>query len=140
MRNSTIGNSVPQPGPNVPLWSFCAVLIVIAFKHFVADFMLQTNWIAHGKERNEGWLAPLTVHVLCHAALTLGLALVIAPRLWWLAIVDLAVHATIDRGKTVVAHRGGWSMTQAQFWWLIGGDQWLHQVTNVGIAAAFFAL
>lgn len=117
---------MPQLGPTVPLWSFCAVLLAITFKHFVADFALQTNWIAHGKERNEGWLAPLTVHVLRHAVLTLGVALVIAPRLWWLAAVDFAIHMTIDRCKTLAAHGGGWSMTQAQFWWLIGCDQWLH--------------
>ena len=129
-----------QLGPTVPLWPFCAVLLAITVKHFVADFLLQTNWIARGKERGKGWLAPLTVHVLCHAVLTLGLALVLAPRLWWLAAVDFAIHITVDRCKTLVAHRGGWLMTQAQFWWLMGCDQWLHQVTNIGIAAAFFTL
>jgi hypothetical protein len=110
----------------------------MAFKHFVADFLLQTNWIAHGKERSEGWFAPLAVHVLCHAALTLVIALAIAPRLWWLAPVDLVVHAAIDRGKSVVAHRGGWDPSQGAFWWLIGFDQFLHQATNIALAAAFF--
>jgi hypothetical protein len=115
-------------------------MLVVALKHFVADFVLQTHWIAHGKERCEGWLAPLAVHALCHAVLTLGIALAVAPRLWWLALVDLVVHAAIDRGKTIIARRGGWGVDQGGFWRLLGADQFLHQVTNIGIVAALFAL
>ena len=112
----------------------------MALKHFVADFVLQTNWIAHGKERVEGWQGPLAVHVLCHAGLTLLIALAIAPRLWWLALIDLVVHTVIDRTKTVVGHWSGCEKTQARYWWLFGFDQFLHQVTNIALAAAFFAL
>jgi hypothetical protein len=111
----------------------------MAVKHFVADFVLQTHWIAHGKERGEGWLAPLAIHALCHATLTLCIVLVAAPRLWWLALADFIVHAAIDRSKTLIAQRGGWSMNEAGFWWLLGADQFLHQVTNVAIVAALFA-
>ena len=127
-----------QIGPSVPLWTFCGLLVVFAFKHFVADFVLQTNWIAHGKERVVGWFAPLAVHVLGHAALTLLIALAIAPRLWWLALADLVVHAAIDRGKSVTGHWGRWEIGQGAFWWLMGFDQFLHQVTNIAWTAAFF--
>jgi Protein of unknown function (DUF3307) len=129
-----------QLGPAVPLWSACALLLVMAFKHFVADFVLQTKWIAHGKEARQGWLAPLAVHVLCHAALTLAIALAIAPRLWWLALVDLVVHATIDRGKSLAGHWGGWTVEDSAYWWLLGFDQFLHQATNIALTAAFLAL
>jgi len=131
---------VPQFSQSVPLWGFCALLVVITFKHFVADFLLQTNWIAHGKERREGWQLPLAVHVLCHAGLTLIIALVVAPRLWWLALVELVVHAAIDHGKTSISCREGWAPNKMQFWWLLGFDQFLHQVTNIALAAAFFLL
>jgi Protein of unknown function (DUF3307) len=131
---------VSQLGPPVPLWSFCALLFVVALKHFVADFLLQTNWIARGKERREGWFAPLAVHVLCHATLTLLIALTIAPRLWWLAPADLVIHWGIDRAKTLTGLWGGWNPGQGQFWWLMGFDQFLHQATNIAVAAAFFAL
>ena len=129
---------MPWSGPLVPLGTFCALLLVMAFKHYVADFMLQTNWIAHGKERTEGWAAPLAVHVLCHAGLTLLIALVIAPRLWWLALVEIVVHGVIDHAKTTIANRGGWTPGQLQFWWLLGFDQFLHQATNIALAAAFY--
>ena len=128
-----------QIGPLVPLWTFCTVLVVMALKHFVADFVLQTNWIAHGKERCDGWLAPLAVHTLCHAFLTLCIVLAVAPRLWWLAFVDFAAHAAIDRTKSIIAGRGRWGMDEARFWWLLGFDQFMHQVTNVALVAALFA-
>lgn len=127
---------MPQPDPSVPLWSFCALLLVITLKHYVADFPLQTSWIARGKERREGWFAPLAVHVLCHAVLMLAIALAVAPRLWWLALADLVVHATIDRTKSLTGLWGGWNVDQAQYWWLMGFDQFLHQTTNIVWAAA----
>jgi hypothetical protein len=90
-------------------------------------------------ERREGWFAPFAIHVLCHAALTLAIALAIAPRLWWLALVDLVVHAAIDRAKTLTGLWGGWGVDKTKFWWLMGFDQFLHQATNIALAAAFFA-
>ena len=128
---------MPQPGPSIPIWPFCALLLAMAVKHFVADFLLQTNWIARGKERRTGWGAPLAVHALIHGVATLLIALAIAPRLWWLGLADFAIHWTIDRAKTLVSLRGGWSADQAPFWWVIGFDQFLHQVTNIALAAAF---
>ncbi len=112
----------------------------MAIKHYAADFLLQTTWMARGKERSPGWFAPLAAHVLCHAGFTLVIALLVAPRLWWLALVDMVLHATIDRGKTLIARRGGWDAQRAEFWWLIGFDQLLHQITNIALVAAFFVL
>jgi hypothetical protein len=112
----------------------------MAFKHFVADFLLQTSWIAHGKERTEGWMAPLAIHVLCHAGLTLCIALVLAPRLWWLAPAEFVVHATIDHCKTLVGNYEKLDFKRPQYWWLLGFDQFLHQVTNIALAAAFYLL
>ena len=129
-----------QAGPSVPLWTLYGLLLLFAFKHYVADFMLQTSWIAHGKERVTGWFAPLAVHVLAHGVLTLAIALTLAPRLWWLALVDVVVHATIDRCKSLLGNWGSWKPTEGQFWWLMGFDQFLHQATNIALAAAFFAI
>ncbi len=131
---------VPQTGPLVSLWTCCALLLVMAFKHFLADFPLQTAWIARGKERRVGWFAPLAVHVLIHAALTLGVALAVAPRLWWLALADLAIHATIDRCKSLISQWGGWDASRSEFWFVLGFDQFLHQATNIAVAAALLAL
>lgn len=117
-----------------------ALSAALAVKHGLADFLLQTSWMARGKERSTGWALPLVAHVLCHAVLMLALLLAVAPRLWWLAGIDFALHVAIDRGKSLAAQRGGWQPDRPQFWWLLGLDQFLHQLTNVGLAAAIVLL
>ncbi len=131
---------MPSPNVTVPLGSFCALLLAMTVKHFVADFLLQNHWMALGKEQRDSWMAPLCVHVSCHAGLTLLIALVVAPRLWWLALVDLVIHAGVDRSKGMIGKRCRWEMSKWQYWWLLGFDQFLHQVTNIGLSAAFFLL
>lgn len=114
--------------------------MVFGTKHVLADFILQTTWMARGKERPSGWVPPLLAHAACHAVLTLAITLVALPRLWWLSLIDLAVHLAIDRSKTLLAQRSGWSPDQPQFWWLLGFDQYLHQITNLWLAAALLLL
>lgn len=114
--------------------------VAFATKHVLADFVFQTNWMARGKEQPSGWGPPLLAHALCHAVLTLAITLVTVPRLWWLSLIDLGVHLAIDRSKTLLAQRGGWRPDQAQFWWLLGFDQYLHQLTNLSLAAALLVL
>lgn len=109
---------------------------VMAAKHVAADFLLQTDWMARGKDRVDGWALPLAAHAGVHALGTLAVALVARPSLWWLALVDFAIHGLIDRGKALVSHRTRWQVTDARFWWLLGFDQFLHQLTNIGLAAA----
>ncbi|WP_246735993.1 DUF3307 domain-containing protein [Enterovirga aerilata] len=117
-------------------------VLTVAFtvKHFLADFVLQTGWIAIGKDCRGDWFKPLAAHVAIHAGLALAIVLVVAPRLWWLAAIDLVVHFGVDRGKSVVGRWGGWTPHDARYWWLFGFDQLLHQVTNIGLAYALAVL
>lgn len=124
----------------VPVWTVTAFAAVMAIKHYLADFLFQTTWMARGKERENGWLWPLIAHVGCHAALTLAVALVVAPRLWWLALVDVAVHFTVDRAKAIVGRRTALVPARAPFWWLMGFDQLLHGLTDLGLVTAFLSL
>jgi hypothetical protein len=32
------------------IWMMALLAIVMATKHYIADFLFQTKWIAHGKE------------------------------------------------------------------------------------------
>ncbi len=130
------GTNVSPASPGAAVAATAGLAMVFALKHYVADFLLQTGPMARGKERLQGWFWPLLAHASCHAALTLLISLAVAPRLWWLAFIDLAVHLAIDHGKTSLARWGQWKTDQAQFWWLLGFDQLLHQLTNIGLAAA----
>jgi hypothetical protein len=117
----------------VPLSTLAALMVAMAAKHYLIDFVVQTDWMARGKERVAGWAAPLAVHAGTHALGTLAIALLYKPGLWWLALVDFVVHGLIDRAKTLVAHRTRWPMTDPRFWWLMGFDQFLHQLTNIAL-------
>jgi hypothetical protein len=117
----------------VPVLSFVSLATAMAGKHFVADFVLQTGWMARRKERPTGWVGPLAAHALCHGSLTLIVALAVAPALWWLALLDLGTHFMVDRAKASLTAWSCWTPAQARYWWLFGFDQMLHQLTNIAI-------
>ncbi len=124
------------PVPTAALLATCVLMTAMAAKHFLADFVLQTDWMARGKERVDGWVLPLAAHAGIHALGTLLVALAVRPTLWWLALVDFLVHGLVDRGKALTSQRARWQVTDARFWWLLGFDQLLHQLTNIGLVAA----
>ena len=129
-----------QIASDLLIWAVALFII----KHLLSDFILQTSWMAKGKEQTAGWFAPLLAHIAVHAAGTLLIALLLAPQLAWLAIVDLIVHGLIDRSKTLIQKRQQLKIEQAAYWWLFGIDQTLHHLTHlvfaVWIAAAASAL
>ncbi|MDP4024013.1 DUF3307 domain-containing protein [Methylobacterium sp. NEAU 140] len=123
----------------VPVGAFALLLLALEVKHLGADFLLQTGWMAQGKERVRGWPAPLAAHAGLHALGTLLIVLAVKPGLWWLAPADFVIHGAVDRGKALVGQRTRFAVTDARFWWLMGFDQFLHQVTNIAIALILIA-
>jgi hypothetical protein len=111
-------------------------MLLLTFKHVIADFVLQTSWMAIGKDQKKGWALPLLAHCLVHLALGLALILIVAPRFWFVAFIDFAIHITVDRAKGFCAstfdvtleHQHPW------FWTLIGVDQALHHLTGFGLS------
>ena len=112
--------------------SLIALYVAFRIKHYVCDFMLQTDWMAltKGKPGMDGYRA-LFSHTLIHAIGTLLITLVFAPSLWWLALVDLAVHSVIDRVKGLLTYRRGWTPKDTIFWWTFGLDQEAHNFTHL---------
>ena len=111
-----------------------AAFVAFVAKHFLADFLFQTDWMATGKDRRQGWLMPLAAHAGTHGAMTAALFLAVAPPLAWLGLVDAVVHGIIDRSKSVAARGKDLTPRQTAFWWLFGADQTLHHLTHVGLA------
>ncbi len=113
---------------------FTLLLLYMAFraKQFICDFILQTDWMAlnKGKPGREGYEA-LLMHAGTHAAGSLLIALVFAPAMWWLCILDLIVHSLVDRVKGVITYRAGWTYQDRMFWWSFGLDQEAHNFTHV---------
>lgn len=123
----------------VALSWFVGLAALFVLKHFIADFLLQTGWMASGKERSKNWAIPLAVHAGIHGAATVLVCAAVAPRLVWLGGVDFVVHSVIDRGKALATRAAGADTEQAIYWWILGLDQTLHQLTNLGFAFALVA-
>lgn len=119
---------------SVPVGALVGWMLVLTFKHVIADFVLQNSWMALGKDQKIGWAAPLLAHCLVHFAVALVLILIIAPRFWFLALVDFAIHIVIDRAKGLVASKFDVTVEHPWFWTLIGVDQALHHLTGFGLS------
>ena len=67
---------------------------------------------------------------------SLALILMVAPRFWFVAFVDFAIHITVDRIKGIIASRFGVTLENEHpwFWTLIGVDQALHHLTGFGLS------
>ena len=109
-------------------------MAVLTVKHVIADFVLQNSWMAIGKDQKTGWALPLLAHCLVHLALALVLVLVIAPRFWFVAFIDFAIHIAVDRAKGFCASTFNVTQEHPWFWTLIGVDQALHHLTGFGLS------
>ena len=90
--------------------------------------------MAHGKERPEGWFAPLFAHVCVHAVATAIIFAAVAPAYIWIAVVDFVIHFAIDRAKGLLNRAFDTGPSKTGFWWLIGIDQTMHHLTHLGFA------
>lgn len=125
---------VPAFSESVALSALTGWFVAFTVKHVVADFLLQTHWMAVGKDQAKGWAKPLLIHCLIHGVLTTLMVAAVAPALWFVGLIDFAIHIAIDRAK-------GWTVAHfhvtndhAAFWWLIGIDQALHHLTGFALA------
>src|SRR3978361_1442925 len=89
-------------------------MLVLTVKHVIADFVLQNSWMAIGKDQKTGWALPLLAHCLVHLAGAMALILLIAPRFWFVAIIDFVIHITVDRAKGLCASTPGVTLEAAR--------------------------
>jgi len=111
------------------------LLLLLQVKHFVIDFPLQTKyqWSNKGTYGHSGGL----LHALLHGIGTfLCIAIVVLdiPSAIILSFADMIIHYHIDWAKMNINKKMTWGpTTHEQFWWLLGLDQLLHQVTYIGM-------
>ena len=126
--------------PETAVASALVFLLLLQLKHFVCDGPLQTKQMVHEKGIYGQPLGLL--HAGLHAvgtfivciAMGLGLQTALA-----LAAVDGVIHYHIDFIKESFVRARDWSFGNAQFWWAMVGDQFLHNVTYIGLTAYVFA-
>jgi hypothetical protein len=116
------------------------VLLVLEIKHFIFDYPLQTPYQLRNKVTygHAGGLLHAGLHVLGTSAIFL----VVRPSLGvGLAILagEFLVHYHLDWAKGQLTMRSGLTVKDGPYWWAIGVDQLLHQVTYLAIAAILMA-
>lgn len=116
------------------------LLIAFQIKHFVADYLLQTEYML-GKFKLKGWVRPLAEHAFVHAACTCIIGLVamgITPIPNWaacvyagfIAVIDFGIHFIVDRIKASPNLLGRWTPAERPFWLSLGADQMAHHLTH----------
>ena len=119
---------------SVPVGALVGWMVLLTVKHIIADFVLQNSWMAIGKDQKKGWALPLLAHCLVHFAVAMTLILIIAPKFWFVAVIDFLIHITVDRAKGLCTSTFRVTYEHPWFWTLIGIDQALHHLTGFGLA------
>jgi hypothetical protein len=108
------------------------LLALFGIKHFVADFLMQYDYML--REKGIYGATGGVHHAGVHACLTF---LILVPfvagadQLLILPLVDFVAHYHIDWVKQKLNR--GYTYTDRQFWIWLGADQALHYLTYVGI-------
>jgi hypothetical protein len=125
-------------GSDVLIMSIIILLLLIQTKHLLVDWCWQPDYEVHNKG-TYGHFGGIR-HGLKNA---IGTALCFVPFVGWYSVVaicliDFVVHYHIDffKMKTNSAMKWG-PLTHAQFWWLTGFDQYLHQMTYILLIVIF---
>lgn len=113
-----------------------AFILLIAFqiKHFVADFPLQLPFMLRKHAAGWDFVWPLAVHCAVHAFMTFAIVIYVRPSLWYLAVLDFAVHFVMDRIKAGPKFLGRFNDSRkTSYWAAFGFDQMVHHLTHLYI-------
>ena len=102
------------------------MLILLFIKHFIADFVLQTNKTAKSKHKYL-YLS----HSMNHGLLTFGIAVMFVDlyTAFSLSCLDFAIHHNVDYIKVKLSKK--YTQADRLYWIYFGADQLLHSLTYV---------
>jgi Protein of unknown function (DUF3307) len=109
------------------------LLSLFQIKHLVCDFFLQApyQYLNKGKYGHPGGL----LHVGIHCMGSIWVMAACRPdlhRMFWLIIGEAIIHYHVDWAKIQIGDKFNWKPTNSDyFWWLLGIDQFVHQITYV---------
>lgn len=110
------------------------VLALLQIKHLVADFVLQSAYILNNRKiyGHPGGL----LHVAIHLTGSLAGLLIIGcdpGTILILLLAEAVIHYHIDWTKDNFMAAKAWTPKDAKYWYLLGLDQFLHQITYLGM-------
>lgn len=110
------------------------LITLLLFKHLVVDFPMQVpyHYKNKGTYGHMGGIQHASLHGMGTLFILMAYATPITAAL--LALADMVAHYHIDWAKMNLNKHFNWKPDNAeQFWWLIGLDQFLHQLTYLAI-------
>jgi hypothetical protein len=118
------------------LFDLTLFLVLFQVKHYLADFRLQTGWMAANKGRyghpsgllHAGLHGVLSLPILLWFSLPLELALT-------LTLTETVIHYHIDWTKSRLVRQRAVTETDPRFWHYLGLDQAAHQLTYIALFA-----
>jgi hypothetical protein len=112
-------------------------LTLILLKHFIVDWVIQTDEMANEKG-NKPTL--LFLHGLEHAIGSFIIALFfISPvKALMLVTMEMLIHCSIDFIKSKIIGKTNWKFPKKNFLISMGFDQFLHQLTYIALAYYVF--
>lgn len=115
-----------------------ALLGLLFFKHFLCDYLLQSQ--AMLRDKHDLRASGPYLHSGLHALSSGLILLAFAP--WWLAlaiaVAEFVLHVLLDWGKAQWVRRQTLTETHPRYWHLFGLDQLFHTLTYVAMAALVF--
>ena len=119
------------------LQTVMVLFIGLELKHFIADYLGQTDLMMAGKSdlRHPGGYLHAGAHVLG----TLVVMLLVMPPLWLIAAIlaaEFVIHYGLDYAKVSYSQGVSAATSPKKFWGLHGLDQLLHQLTYAAILYA----
>lgn len=110
------------------------LLILLLLKHLIVDFFLQTNDMIQHKGQYghptgllHSFLHGIGTFIVFGNWVDLGTAIALGG-------IDMMIHYHIDWIKMQFKY----PITDKKFWWAFGLDQFLHQMTYIGMVFWFF--
>ena len=110
---------------------------LFAVKHYICDFVLQTNDMIQSKGHWGEWRG--IVHSVYHGVGTMvviGIMGFGTVSCILMGLLDTVVHYHVDWAKQKLNSILKYTVDNPKFWNLLGLDQLLHQLTYVGILLA----
>ena len=120
------------------LQTVLTLMLLLQVKHLFADFFMQTARMLSA--RDVYFHLGRLQHAGLHAGLSATVFLAIGSPLGfvvWLCALEWIVHFHIDFGKGRYSVKVGHGPADAGYWRAFGFDQFLHQLTYVGMIWAW---
>ena len=116
------------------------ILLLLQIKHFIVDFPLQNpyQWKNKGTYGHPGGILHSQLHANATFLILIFFTNVLTAVI--LAVIDFLIHYHVDWAKMKLNAKLRLTPTDEKFWWLLGLDQLLHQLTYLGIVYYLYVL